>query len=353
MADVRGKVTTAVVVAGMLAASMACQQPAPKKPARPPATATVSVNSSCGIEEKLVPTCGAWWGVAANPVAGETWPEALVDYERQIDRTVNIAHFYHRAGQLFPTSREIALADEPGKERLLLINYKPEAGHSWYDVSRGAANAELDRLAAHIKKNYDRPFFFAVHHEPENEVDPTEGSGYTAADYRAMYRHVVTRLERRGVSHLVRVMNYIGLPQWGVQPWYRDLYPGDDVVDWIAYDPYVFGTGQYWGGVSDLMDRRFATHPKWPGFYTWATQFAPDKPLMLAEWGVAEKPGSPQAKAELLRQLGMRAADWPRVKAFVYWNSGSDRTVGATRIDSSTAALAAYRAAGLRAYFNP
>ncbi|MGH3490657.1 MAG: glycoside hydrolase family 26 protein [Actinopolymorphaceae bacterium] len=362
MGHLRGKVTTAVVV-GILAATVACQQPATKRPTRSPPTTTVSVDSTCGIEDKLVPTCGAWWGVAANPFDGESWHEALTDYERQIDRTVNIAHFYHRAGDLFPTSQEVALADEPGKERLLLINYKPQAGHSWAEVARGATNDELDRLAAHIKRTFDRPFFFVVHHEPENDVDPRPGSGYTAADYRAMYRHVVTRLESRGASKLVRVMNYIGLPAWGVQPWYPDLYPGDDVVDWIAYDPYVFGTGQYWGGVEDLIDRRFdkhrpndrywATHPEWPGFYTWATRFAPEKSLMLAEWGIAEKPGSPRAKAEFFTKLGHEAAHWPRVKAFVYWNSPSDRTVGETRIDSSTAALRAYRDIGLRGHFNP
>jgi hypothetical protein len=245
------------------------------------------------------------------------------------------------------------VAEQPGRKRLLLINYKPEAGHSWYEVSQGATNAELDRLAAHIRNTFDQPFFFAVHHEPENEVDPTEGSGYTAADYRAMYRHVVTRLQRHGVSNLVLVMNYTGLPRWGVKPWFDDLYPGDDVVDWIAYDPYVFGTGEYWGDIPELMDRRFARYPEWPGFYTWATRFAPDKPIMAAEWGVAEKPGDPRAKAELFHQLGIRAADWPRVKAYVYWNSVSDRTVGATRIDSSAAALEAYRGAGLRTYFNP
>jgi hypothetical protein len=353
MVDLRGKVTTAMIVSGLLAATMACQQPDGKRPAQPPEATTVSVDSTCGIQAKLVPSCGAWWGVAANPLDGETWPEALDDYERQIGRTVNIAHFYHRAGELFPTRQEIALADEPGKERLLLINYKPEGGHSWNEVSKGATNAELDRLAAHIRRTFDRPFFFVVHHEPENDVDPAEGSGYTATDYRAMYRHVITRLERRGVSNIVRVMNYTGHPQWGVRQWYPELYPGDDVVDWIAYDPYIFGTGQYWGGVADLVDRRFDTHPEWPGFYTWATRFAPERPLMLAEWGVAEKDGSPQAKAELFTELGRRAARWPQVKAFVYWNSGQYRSVGMTRVDTSTQALNAYRDTGLRAYFNP
>ena len=182
---------------------------------------------------------------------------------------------------------------------------------------------------------------------------PAANSGYTAADYKLMYRHVVLRLHQRGLRNLVRVMNYIGLPQWGVQPWFEQMYPGNDVVDWIAFDPYIFGTGQYWGTPTDLFNRRFYQYPAWPGFYTWATRFAPTKPLMLGEWGVVEKVGSPGAKALFFKQLGDQAKNWPRVKALVYWNAASDRTVGATRVDSTTPSLNEYSRIGRLPYFNP
>ncbi|WP_020576100.1 hypothetical protein [Actinopolymorpha alba] len=327
-----------------------CQGPSAESESDP---GKPQVVGGCGVGPKLVPTCGAWWGVAANPLSGETWDRALVNFESQIGRTVNIAHFYHRAGELFPTPSEIARANEPGKNRMLLINYKPEAGRSWYDVSRGSSNDEIDRLAAHINANFTKPFFLTVHHEPEDEVIQTPGSGFTASDYKAMYRHVVVRLRQRGVRNIVSVMNYMGLPSWGSQPWFQDLYPGNDVVDWIAYDPYIFGSGLYRGGVTDLINRRFSSYPNWPGFYRWATGFAPGKPLMLAEWGVSEESGNPAAKATFFKQLAQDASDWPQVKAFVYWNSPSGRTVGVTRVDSSAASLTAYRQTGKSPYFNP
>ncbi len=311
------------------------------------------MKSTCGIGQKLVPNCGAWWGVASNPLGTETWDQALVNYEAKIGRTVNISHYYHRAGELFPTKTEIARANQPGKNRLLFINYKPEAGHTWREVGRGATNAELDRLAAYIKANFTQQFFLTVHHEPEEEVRPTPGSGYTAADYVLMYRHVMLRLHQRGLRNIIRVMNYIGLPQWGSQPWFEQLYPGNDVVDWIAFDPYVFGTGEYWGPPASMFDRRFARYPSWPGFYSWATRFAPGKPLMLGEWGVAERVGSPGAKANFFKLLSEQVTQWPRVKAFVYWNAASDRTVGATRVDSSTPSLNEYARVGRLPYFNP
>jgi hypothetical protein len=341
----------ALLASLLLIVGAGCQSSQADSAAHPDRPA--DVNSTCGIGAKLVPRCGAWWGVAANPLGTESWNTALGDYETKIGRTVNVAHYYHRAGELFPTKSEIARATQPGKNRLLFINYKPEAGHTWYEVGHGATDGEIDRLAAYIKANFNQPFFLTVHHEPEEEVKPTPGSGFTAADYRLMYRHVMLRLYQRGLRNVIRVMDYIGLPQWGVQPWFNTLYPGDDVVDWIAYDPYIFGNGEYWGGPADLFNRRFYQYPTWPGFYSWATHFAPDKPLMLGEWGVAEKIGSPGAKANFFRLLGDQARQWPRVKAFVYWNSGSNRTVGATRVDSSFPSLSEFARIGRLAYFNP
>jgi hypothetical protein len=348
MGVMRRKFVSAVIIVVVLVVA-ACQRPVAGPDDQTPGPL---VRSTCGVGPKLVPKCGAWWGVAANPLGGETWDQALVNYESRIGRTVNIAHFYHRAGQLFPTRQEIARANEPGKERLLLLNYKPESGHTWREVGRGATNAEIDRLAAYIKANFTKPFFFTVHHEPEDEVRQIGGSGYTAQDYVLMYRHVMLRLHQRGLRNIVRVMNYMGLPKWGSQSWFNALYPGDDVVDWIALDPYIFGTGTYWGGVPDLMNRRFSEYPSWPGFYTWATRNHPTKPLMLGEWGVSERAGSPGAKANFFRMLGSEVQQWPRVKALVYWNAAGDRTVGATRVDSSTPSWNEYARIGRLPYFN-
>ena len=60
-----------------------------------------------------------------------------------------------------------------------------------------------------------------------------------------MYRHVVLRLKADGVTNAIYVMDYMGYSKWGEQSWFNDLYPGDDVVDWIAYDPYSTGNGTF------------------------------------------------------------------------------------------------------------
>jgi hypothetical protein len=98
-------------------------------------------------------------------------------------------------------------------------------------VAAGEQNARIDRLSAHIKATYTGTFFMAIHHEPENDVDTTAGSGMTAKDYAAMFAHTAKRMRVNGVTNVVFVMAYMNIDKWNQSPWWRDLYPGNDAVD--------------------------------------------------------------------------------------------------------------------------
>ena len=78
--------------------------------------------------------------------------------------------------------------------------------------------------------------------------------------------------------------------KWNDPSWWDDLYPGDDVVDWIGLDSYVNAQpgGYHYGDFTDLMDRT-TDKAKFPGFYDWATTRHPSKPIMVAEWGVYDR----------------------------------------------------------------
>src|SRR3954470_3246826 len=100
-----------------------------------------------------------------------------------------------------------------------------------------------------------------------------------------MYRHTVLRLRAEGVRNAINVVAYMGNEKWMAQSWWKDLYPGDDVVDWIGLDSYVSAEAGYYhyGMFGDLLDRA----PKGGvGFYDWAVTQHPSKPVMAAEWGV-------------------------------------------------------------------
>jgi beta-mannanase len=162
----------------------------------------------------------------------------------------------------------------------------------------------------------------------------------TARDFAAMFRHTARRLRADGVTNAVFTMVYMSYQPWCVQPWFPDLWPGDDVVDWVGFDPYLSAEHGY-GDFGYLVDRT-SQPARWPGFYSWVTRTHGDKPLMVAEWGVFEYPSDPARKAWIFSTVAAQLSRYPAIKALVYFDSPS-APKGDTRPDSSQPALAEYR----------
>ena len=297
-------------------------------------------STPCGLDTELVPSCGILWGAAPAAFSPLSPGAATVRYEAATNAHMDIFHSYHRADQLFPTvqERELALGGE--QRRLLMTNWKPSLTHTWRQIADGAVDARIDRLGRYIAQTYDRPFFFVIWHEPENDVNPAAGSGMTASDYRAMFRHVETRLKAAGATKLVFVMDYQGYPRFAVEPWYPDLWPGKRYVDWIASDSYQTGAASGWnsGDFHDMVNRAKGS---WPGFYDYWSERFPNKPLMLAEWGVFVNQGDRQAW--FFNQVRSQLADYPNLKGMVYFNSALTPRGDGTTLDYSAASRAAYR----------
>lgn len=305
-----------------------------------PPGAPASGPGQCTVSALLVPSCGAWTGVAPGAFSDRPKAGALADFESLTGAPTDIVHVYHSAGDLFPTHGELAMTRQDDARRMLMVNYKPQGRHTWAEVADGAVDDELDRLAAHLRRHTTEPFFLTIHHEPENDVDAERGSGFTARDYARMFRHVVDRLRDRGVTTIVSVFNVIGSQEWGTEPWFEDLYPGDRVVDWVAWDPYACVSPENdCGDFASMVNRTYRA--EWPGFYDWATTTHPDKPLMIAEWGVFEN-GDERRKPEFLATVADQLPDFPAIKALLYFDSARAPR-GDTRVNSSPAALGAYR----------
>jgi beta-mannanase len=264
---------------------------------------------------------------------------------------MDVMHVYHTDSQLFPTSDEVAMAREPGRNRVLFINWKPSTSKSWKAVGAGDAtvDAQIDKLSAYIEKTFPQRFFLSIYHEPENDVNPTAGSGWTAADYRAMYRHVALRLRANGTDNAILTMVYMGFAKWGAQSWFNDLYPGDDVVDWLGYDPYASVDSES-SDFAVMVNKTLGMYAGWPGFYSWAQQRVPGKPMVLAEWGVAESATNRDGKADFFRGVVADAKSFPRLKAMVYFDSAVAHN-GDTRITSSALSLAGFKDMAADPYF--
>lgn len=311
--------------------------------AGPPAAQVPALaNQVCTLSAKLVPSCGAWLGASTPSRNGKyDYNSGLIEYEVVAQRTPNIIHYYKRGSEAFPTVDEIAAAERPGHVRATLFyNWKPSTTQTWARVAAGGADGTIDRVALGLKV-YPHPVFLTIFHEPEND-EGASGTGMTADDYVAMYRHVILRLRQQGVTNAVYVMNYIGHARWASRV--HAFYPGNDVVDWIAYDPYGFGA-------ETSIDKMLNSPSEgWPGFYNWATTYAPDKPLMLAEWGY-DLSSQPNAAAILDNAVPVLQSQFPRIKAFVYWN---DLMPGFKfRLDQQTPAGQSYGQAYARFAANP
>jgi hypothetical protein len=328
--------------------------PSPTPAATLPAAPSLSPARRQGTEDcrtgaKLVPTCGILWGVAPGAFTDERASAALAAFERKTGRTQDIYHAYHRGQrQLFPTKEEIGIAREKGKERLLFLNWKP-AGVSWAKIAAGdkSTDAFLDRLAAHINKDFPERFFLTVHHEGEDNVREKPGSGHTAEDYAKMYRHVVKRLRAHGVDNLVTVLVHMAYVPHTTQSWFERMYPGDDVVDWIGFDSYAYSDPGYGhGDLTELLNRRMGNRPSWPGFYNWAVRRHGSKPLMVAEWGVWSSKRNPAHKANFYREMAQQIPHFKNIRAMVHFETPHNQKGQDSRVDTTKESLAAYRNLG-------
>jgi len=328
-------------------------RPGPKSTAlggpRPAGPGVPGGARACRTGVKLVPTCGILWGVAPGAFTDQRGRPALASFEEKTQRHQDIYHAYHRGPrQLFPTREEIAIARQKGKERILFLNWKP-TGASWAKIAKGdrKTDAFLDRLAGHINRDFPEEFFFAVHHEAEDNVKEKSGSGYTARDYSAMFRHVVERLRARGVDNLVTVLVHMAYVPHTSKSWFDEMYPGDDVVDWIGFDTYAYSDPGYGhGDFAELLNRRMESRPAWPGFYNWAVTKHSDKPLMVAEWGVWSSKKNPRHKAEFYREVGRQIGRFPNIRAMVHFDTPHNQEGRDSRVDATPEALAAYRRLG-------
>ncbi len=164
--------------------------------------------------------------------------------------------------------------------------------------------------------------------------DPTQFDGQER--FRDTYRRIVDIFRAEGADNVTWFFHAdcSGSPN---QPWnsISGYYPGDEYVDWIGiscYGPQDPTEG--WWTLTEVLD------PAYPEF----AGLSPTKPMALLEFAVLDAP-TLGSKAQWITEAidAVRTGRYPRVRAISWWheNFGSSNL----RIDTSPAALAAYRQA--------
>ncbi len=184
-----------------------------------------------------------------------------------------------------------------------------------------------------------RPMYLRFAHEMNGNWYPWcfGVNGNTAAQYVAAWRHIYAIFRQEGATNVrwvwsPNVSSTINGRRRGVAtPQVAALYPGDAYVNWIALDGYNWGTTQSWSHWAGLATV-FGTS------YTSLTKLT-SKPMMLAETASTELGGN---KATWITQgfLTDIPARFPRVRAVIWFNENKETD---WRVNSSSAALAAYR----------
>jgi beta-mannanase len=142
------------------------------------------------------------------------------------------------------------------------------------------------------------------------------------------------------------VWSVTGASSYKTTYYVQGLYPGDDVVDWIGWDPYNWYRchNSSWISFADKIHH----------FYDWlmANGHA-NKPFMLSEYGSRESDVDPLAKGQWFKDelAAMKAGTFPNLKALLYFDSHP--TECDWRVDTSPASLDGFRQLANDPYLNP
>ena len=193
-------------------------------------------------------------------------------------------------------------------------------------------------------KAWGQPLFLRWGHEMNADWYPWAGGICEggAPAYVAAYRHIVELFRAEGASNVI----WIWCPDtviWNSQqaPFkYEPYYPGDDVVDWIAFDGYNFAQD------ADPTKPWVPFTKLYADIYERCSKLNTKAPFMIGEFASGEKGGS---KAQWITDAyAAIQTQFPRIKAVTWFDIDKESH---WPVDSSVESLAAFRAAVGDGYF--
>ena len=260
----------------------------------------------------------------------------------------------------FPVSFAEALWQ---KKQLYLHTWAPsdwrsKVGWTPDDIVGGKYDAYFN-IQAGLLKNWAHPVFIRLMHEmngwwtyygPPNP--PAKPVGWTPADFVRVWRYIVGYFKASGCSNITWVWCPNGLSPVGSVPAtaadkLAAYYPGDDVVDWTGFDAYNWGAPKstQWLSFNTICRGSLATQ-SWIGdTYGTVAKIAPDKPMMLAEFGCHNIGGN---RVDWITDALAAVVQLPLIRCINYYNVDNG-TPGSTWPLLITDGTALAWAAGVRA----
>ncbi|MFF0064060.1 glycoside hydrolase family 26 protein [Streptomyces sp. NPDC005279] len=308
---------------------------------------------SCAPDEKLVARCGAWWGAYIPYDRNSSLTKPVYAFEKKIGRKLDLVYTYHDMsggkadGQLLTADEQ-----ELGRDRLLMLAWEStvwkEPHHAnytetqlgWKNIASGKYDAGIIDPQVRRLKAYGKRVFFSFDQEVDARIK--EGAG-TPAEYVAAYRHLHDRFRKLGAGNVVWVWTVSGY--LGSADVMKQLYPGDDYVDWIGMDQYNYF------GCHDTTDWNDFDETQRPTYDWLLANISAKKPLMLAEFATAPDPADPDRQRGWYSAIPEVIGTMPKVKAMVHWNRATSAEAKCDLTVNEGPALEGYRKAGADRYF--
>ena len=179
-----------------------------------------------------------------------------------------------------------------------------------------------------------------------NGADQTDGYGDPsypdgAERYRDAFRHLVMLFRAEGATNVSFVFHVDTYPPYHGWNTVEAYYPGDRYVDWLGISGY--GT----------LDPRvpmspFARKIDVSGVYGTLTRLS-RRPMAVAEMGTVDNAADEKPGWIAAAYAALRSGRYPRIRAATWWDMDNGPN---TRIDSSPASLAAFRAGVAGTFFS-
>jgi hypothetical protein len=304
-------------------------------------------SATCTINAKLVPSCGALWGMYTTTSTGTDWATPFTTVESKIGRKFDLVKRYHDwsnaggSGQ-FPDASERQLG--ANGQRILYFswvskNWSAGTTASWADIAAGKYDESVIKPQAQRLKDWAQPVFLDFDHEMDGKTRTGNG---TTDDYVRAYRHIRDVVVKAGATNVVWVWMPTGT--MGNLTRIKAMYPGDAYVDWVGYDPYNFYTcnGSGWETPTQTLKP----------YYDWLhANGLGDKPIMLGEYGSIQDSSNPQRAGDWYAGVTDALKGLPDIKAVVQWNS-STSTKCDFRVTQASNLLEGFVSSGKDPYVN-
>jgi len=258
---------------------------------------------------------------------GLSLTQSLALRRRQLGRDQRIVHVFWGWAETLPRARP-----DIGAENTLMISWH---GVRWPVITGGGSDRRIAAAARNLAAQ-KKPLLLRWGWEMNGNWFEWDGAhnGRAAAGYVTAWRRLHRIFREEGADNVAWVWS----PNWNSgpdEPWNRmeRYYPGDAYVDWVGVSGYDF-------------DRESPATL----FTEVVSGYGSRKPIIISETAGIDFGGT--TKARWISGLSRFVAGTPEVGAVVWFDTDTHNETN-FRIDSTPAALAAYRRMSRSPRFTP